>query len=66
MAKVMVHKDMTICIKSKTGIFKVNFKEPCENALDLAEQFRTLSNYLKSANNKKTGLQDMQLYFIME
>lgn len=66
MAKVMVHKDMTICIKSKTGIFKVNFEQPYQSALGLAEHFKALSSYLKSANHKKTGLQDIQLYFIME
>lgn len=62
----MIHKDMVICIKSKTGSFKVNFKEPYESASDLADHFKALSNYLKSANHKKTGLQDIQLYFIME
>ena len=66
MANVMINKDVLICIKSKTGIFKVNFEQPYQSALGMAEHFKALSSYLKSANQKKTGLQDIQLYFIME
>ena len=48
-------------LSSAAGSFSMNFKS--DSPLKLAANFTKLATYLRSANKKVTGLQDMYLDF---